>query len=141
MEKLKELVGMIGTLGYREEASKEAIAFAKENGIVIVWGESDDLLEERENMQDVLFALEEEKRQLKKENAKVISFNDTLYREKQQAVKDTAKKFADLVEFHSISHISNGVENFTISALGLKEILTEEFGFKYSELDYGVEVE
>lgn len=58
-----------------------------------------------------------------------------------QAVKDTAKKFADLVEFHSISHISNGVENFTISALGLKEILTEEFGFKYLELDDGVEVE
>lgn len=47
MEKLKELVGMIGTLGYREEASKEAIEFAKENGIVIVWGESDDLIEFR----------------------------------------------------------------------------------------------
>ena len=47
MEKLKELVGLIGNLGYREEASDEAIAFAKENGIVIVWGESDDLIEFR----------------------------------------------------------------------------------------------
>lgn len=47
MEKLKELVGLIGNLGYREEVSKEAIAFAKENGIVIVWGESDDLIEFR----------------------------------------------------------------------------------------------
>lgn len=56
------------------------------------------------------------------------------------ATKDTAKKFADLVEFHSIARMNDGVEYFTISALGLKEILTEEFGFKYSELD-GVEVE
>ena len=29
--------------------------------------------------------------ELKRENAKVISFNDALYREKEQAVKDTAK--------------------------------------------------
>jgi hypothetical protein len=54
--------------------------------------------------------------------------------------KDTAKKFADLVEFHSIARMNDGVEYFTISALGLKEILVEEFGFKYSELD-DVEVE
>ncbi len=47
MEKLKELVGLIGTIGYREEANEEAIAFAKEHGIVIVWGESDDLIEFR----------------------------------------------------------------------------------------------
>ena len=59
----------------------------------------------------------------------------------ERAVKDTAKKFADLVEFHSISRRINGVEYFTISILGLKEILTEEFGFKWSELDEGVEVE
>ena len=58
----------------------------------------------------------------------------------EQAVKDTAKKFSDLVEFHSIAHMNDGVECFTISALGLKEILVEEFGFKYSELN-GVEVE
>jgi predicted RNase H-like nuclease (RuvC/YqgF family) len=58
----------------------------------------------------------------------------------RQAVKDTAKKFADLVEFHSIARMNDGVEYFTISALGLKEILVEEFGFKYSELN-GVEVE
>ena len=42
--------------------------------------------------------------------------------------KDTAKKFADLVEFHSIACMNNGVEYFTISALGLKEILRENFG-------------
>lgn len=47
MEKLKKLVEMIGTLGYREEVNEEAIAYAKENGIVIVWGESDDLIEFR----------------------------------------------------------------------------------------------
>ena len=47
MEKLKTLVGMIGKLGYRDEPSREAIDYAKENGIVIVWGESDDLIEFR----------------------------------------------------------------------------------------------
>lgn len=33
--------------------------------------------------------------ELKRENAKVISFNDALYREKEQAVKDTAKEILD----------------------------------------------
>ena len=42
--------------------------------------------------------------------------------------KDIAKKFADLVEFHSIACMNDGVEYFTISALGLKEILRENFG-------------
>ena len=42
--------------------------------------------------------------------------------------KDIAKKFADLVEFHSIACMNGGVEYFTISALGLKEILRENFG-------------
>lgn len=51
----------------------------------------DELTEEQENMQAIIFGLEEEKRELKKENAKVILFNDTLYREKQQAVKETAR--------------------------------------------------
>lgn len=52
MEKLKELVEMIGNLTYREEAPKSAITFAKENGIVIVWGESDDLIEFRGAVND-----------------------------------------------------------------------------------------
>ena len=60
------------------------------------------LKEERENMQAVIFALEEEKRQLQQENAKVISFNDTLYREKQQAVKDTAKKIYGEIDDNDI---------------------------------------
>ena len=60
----------------------------------------DELTEERENMQAVIFALEEEKRELKKENAKVISFNDTLYREKQQAVKATAKEIFQEAKVH-----------------------------------------
>lgn len=54
---------------------------------------------------------------------------------KDQARKETAEKFARLVEFHSVSTRDNdGREMFTISALGLKEILTEEFGFKYDEI-------
>lgn len=49
--------------------------------------------------------------------------------------KETVEKFARLVEFHSVSTRDNdGREIFTISALWLKEILTEEFGFKYDEI-------
>jgi hypothetical protein len=40
-----------------------------------------------------------------------------------------AKEFAGLVEFHSVAtRDEDGFERFTISALGLKEILREQFG-------------
>ena len=49
--------------------------------------------------------------------------------------KETAEKFARLVEFHSVSTRDNdGREIFTISALSLKEILHEEFGIPYDEI-------
>lgn len=49
--------------------------------------------------------------------------------------KETAEKFARLVEFHSVStRDEEGREIFTISALGLKEILHEEFGIPYDEI-------
>lgn len=52
-----------------------------------------------------------------------------------QGCKETAEKFARLVEFHSVSTRDNdGREIFTISALGLKEILHEEFGIPYDEI-------
>lgn len=52
-----------------------------------------------------------------------------------QLRKETAKKFARLVEFHSVStRDEEGREIFTISALGLKEILHEEFGIPYDEI-------
>ena len=51
------------------------------------------------------------------------------------ARKETAAKFARLVEFHSVATIGeNGIEQFIISALGLKEILHEEFGVLYDEI-------
>lgn len=61
----------------------------------------------------------------------------------KQAVKDTAREFAILVEFHSVATMENGVEYFTITSLGLSEILHENFGVEYSELYpcNGVEVE
>lgn len=105
----------------------------------------DELKEERENMQAEIIGLESQKEDLYFQNQNLQSYIDNhepiWKRNTEQAVKDTAKKFADLVEFHSISRRINGVEYFTISILGLKEILTEEFGFKWSELDEGVEVE
>jgi hypothetical protein len=52
-----------------------------------------------------------------------------------QLRKETAEKFARLVEFHSVStRDEEGREIFTISALGLKEILHEEFGIPYDEI-------
>ena len=54
---------------------------------------------------------------------------------KKSARKETAEKFAKLVEFHSVStRDEEGREIFTISALGLKEILHEEFGIPYDEI-------
>ena len=53
--------------------------------------------------------------------------------ERKQIRKETAEKFARLVEFHSVSTMQDGIEYFTISALGLKEILHEEFGIPYYE--------
>lgn len=48
--------------------------------------------------------------------------------------KDTAEKFASLVEFHSISRLDeSGYETFTISSLGLREILRERFGVEIKE--------
>jgi hypothetical protein len=53
--------------------------------------------------------------------------------------KETAEKFAKLVEFHSVStRDEEGREIFTISALGLKEILHEEFGIPYDEIAKGI---
>jgi hypothetical protein len=57
----------------------------------------------------------------------------------KKASKETAEKFARLVEFHSVSTRDNdGREIFTISALGLKEILHEEFGIPYDEICKGI---
>lgn len=58
-----------------------------------------------------------------------------LIKAKKDTRKETADKFARLVEFHSVStRDENGREIFTISALGLKEILHEEFGIPYDEI-------
>lgn len=59
----------------------------------------------------------------------------------QQACKETAEKFARAVEFHSVATIKDGREHFTISALGLKDILHEEFGIPYNEIAKQYEVE
>lgn len=57
-----------------------------------------------------------------------------LIKAKKDTRKETAEKFARLVEFHSVSTMQDGIEYFTISALGLKEILHEEFGIPYDEI-------
>ena len=50
--------------------------------------------------------------------------------------KETAEKFAKLIEFHSISkRDESGHETFTISNLCLREILREEFGFTSEEIE------
>lgn len=57
-----------------------------------------------------------------------------LIKAKKDTRKETAAKFARLVEFHSVATMKDGREYFTISALGLKEILHEEFGIPYDEI-------
>lgn len=66
----------------------------------------------------------------------IINTMNSFYREQaehlaglkiEQATKDAVKKFADLVEFHSVATMEDNIEYFTISALGLKEILRENF--------------
>ena len=66
----------------------------------------------------------------------IIDTMNSFYREQaghlaglkiEQAVKDAVKKFADLVEFHSVATMEDNVEYFTISVLGVKEILRENF--------------
>jgi leucyl-tRNA synthetase len=61
--------------------------------------------------------------------------DDILKLQNGAIAKEAAEKFARLVEFHSVStRDENGREMFTISALGLKEILHEEFGIPYDEI-------
>ena len=56
-------------------------------------------------------------------------------KEREKMRKETAEKFARLVEFHSVStRDEESREIFTISALALKEILHEEFGIPYDEI-------
>lgn len=56
--------------------------------------------------------------------------------ELKQSHKETAEKFAKLIEFHSISkRDESGYETFTISNLCMREILREEFGFTNEELE------
>ncbi len=47
MEKLKEFAEKLNGRQYRNELTKELEAYAKENGIVVVFGASDDLMELR----------------------------------------------------------------------------------------------
>jgi hypothetical protein len=62
-------------------------------------------------------------------------FAQAMYQKEVNTRKETAEKFARLVEFHSVStRDEEGREIFTISALGLKEILHEEFGIPYDEI-------
>jgi hypothetical protein len=62
--------------------------------------------------------------------------DDIAKSEVQKARKETAEKFAKLIEFHSISkRDESGYETFTISNLCLREILREEFGFTSEEIE------
>lgn len=59
-----------------------------------------------------------------------------LYNARQNERKETAEKFAKLIEFHSISkRDESGYETFTISNLCMREILREQFGFTNEELE------
>jgi hypothetical protein len=84
---------------------------------------------------DRIEQLERVETELQELNAKYYNEAKDLRREVKRVRKETAEKFARLVEFHSVStRDEEGREIFTISALGLKEILHEEFGIPYDEI-------
>ena len=61
---------------------------------------------------------------------------EELEKKLQRERKETAEKFAKLIEFHSISkRDESGYETFTISNLCMREILREQFGFTNEELE------
>lgn len=74
--------------------------------------------------------IEEQRREIKQLRKDMDEIRDHWLQMYFKASQDIAKKFADLVEFHSVATMKDGVEYFTISALGLKEILSENFNVK-----------
>lgn len=62
-----------------------------------------------------------------KQNAELQKQIDELKENNKRLIDDAVKKFANLVEFHSVATMEDNAEYFTISALGLKEILRENF--------------
>lgn len=86
----------------------------------------------------VVLTREEFDKKLEPFRLEIISLSQELIETSQKlmkARKETAEKFAGLVEFHSVATVDEeGVEQFTISALALKEILREDFGFTNDEI-------
>lgn len=65
-----------------------------------------------------------------------VSTEEQVKQAYEKGSKETAEKFAKLIEFHSISkRDESGYETFTISNLCMREILREEFGFTNEELE------
>ena len=105
------------------------------NAVVLTRGDYEKLLDVRADviLKDIDKVFKEEfedtKRSMEKKIKPIYKAIETRTR------KETADKFARLVEFHSVATIDeNGIEQFIISALGLKEILHEEFGVLYDEI-------
>lgn len=81
-------------------------------------------------------ALKEEQEQLESDVYNYEMNLQHITAELKQSRKETAEKFAKLIEFHSISkRDESGYETFTISNLCMREILREEFGFTNEELE------
>ena len=104
-----------------------------ENAVVLTREEYDELKQYEEKVKSGACFTQKEWLELCDEECKRNTEN--LSKARQLERKETAEKFARLVEFHSVStRDENGREIFTISALGLKEILHEEFGIPYNEI-------
>ena len=105
-----------------------------ENAVVLTRGDYEKLLDVRADviLKDIDKVFKEEfedtKRSMERKIKPIYKAIETRTR------KETAEKFARLVEFHSVATMKDGREYFTISALGLKEILHEEFGIPYDEI-------
>ena len=112
------VITFMQTKGYRK---------IPENAVVLTREEYDELKQAK----TLLEFREETIKHLEDANIRYAESLELKVNKKER--KETAEKFARLVEFHSVSTMQDGIEYFTISALGLKEILHEEFGIPYYE--------
>lgn len=108
IERLKSMIASWEETWARaeEQHTKKRVTLTKENAELRK--QVDELKEERENMQAVIFGLEEDKRLLQKQVDELKTENTELYKEhttviagsilqKKQAVKDTAKEILDML--------------------------------------------
>ena len=124
------------------------LCFAQKSGVNLgLASENDCCYYQSKLPEDSVVISKEEYESLKADNNKYVKdcidyiatinkLENRVWEVEQQSSKETAEKFAKLIEFHSISkRDESGYETVTISNLCMREILREKFGFTNEELE------